>query len=105
MAVDTNTLIEFYLDNINIVLPAIAKARQWKIKHNHCFARIILDNVFDDCWYNHLDKTKVAYKQLNKDQLIKAFNIINLILLNDNIIYQLNNKSLKYRKKYKQLSI
>jgi acyl carrier protein phosphodiesterase len=98
--VDTNTLTEFYLDNINIVLPSIAKAKQWKIKHNHCFARIVLDNIFNDCWYDHLDKTKPAYKQLNKDHLLKAFNIINLILLDDEVINQLNNNSLRYRNKH-----
>lgn len=98
---DINSLRSFYLDNINIVLPAIAEAKQWKIKHNHCFARCILDNIFGDCWYNYLDKSKVAYKQLDQAELIKAFSIIQLILEDETsmVIDQLNYNSLKYRNK------
>lgn len=100
---DTNTLTEFYLDSINIVLPCLAKSKQWKIKYNHCFARILLDNLFKDCWYNYLDKTKTAYKQLNKEQLIILFNIIQLILNDESkegyVLNQLNKNSLKYRGK------
>lgn len=103
MELNTKTLLEFYLDNINIVLPSIAKAKQWNIIHNHCWARILLDNLFKDCWYNHLDKKKVAYKQLNKDQLIKLRNIIQLILNDESgtVYKQLNINSLTYRNKLK----
>ena len=40
---------------INQTLPA---TYQSPVRFNHCFARIILDWLFQDVWYNHLDKNK-----------------------------------------------
>lgn len=99
---DIDTAINFYLYNINVVLPKKALEKQWSIKFNHCFSRCILDNVFKDCWYNHLHKNTAAYKQLTEEQLSKANNIIILILNDDTgaVIKQLNKNSLIYRNKF-----
>lgn len=52
-------LLEEYKHLTNDVLPAEARkhtgtATRWPIRLNHCFQRIILDNLFQDVWYPHL---------------------------------------------------
>ncbi|MEM6753420.1 MAG: hypothetical protein AAF630_10665 [Cyanobacteria bacterium P01_C01_bin.38] len=65
-----------YLRLTNEVLPNIAKQRKFPVRFNHCFQRIILDNIFGCCWYDALDKSKgAAYQQLNATQLEKAISL------------------------------
>ncbi len=33
-------------------LPALALARGWPVRADHCFQRILLDNVFGGRWYD-----------------------------------------------------
>jgi hypothetical protein len=96
---DINNLKNYYIHHVNVTLPIVSVQQQWPIKYNHCFARIILDNVFEDCWYKHLDRTKVAYQQLSYDELLKANKIIQLLILDrtKKAINILNARSFKYR--------
>lgn len=87
-------LIKFYLELTNNILPSNINT---PIKDNHCFQRVILDFLFKDCWYNHLDKSKTAYKQLTDNQLILATNRMVVWLNNIKILETDNNNSLKYR--------
>ena len=61
-----------YLKLVRHSPPAIARLKGWGLKEDHCFMRVILDQLFQDCWYNHLDRRLAAYKQLNNDQLRRA---------------------------------
>jgi len=62
-----------YLELVNRELPQQAKERQFPVRFNHCFARIILDNLFQRCWYEKIDRKKgAAYKQLSAEELEKA---------------------------------
>ncbi|MAI33909.1 MAG: hypothetical protein L7W43_16210 [Rubripirellula sp.] len=61
-----------YLELMRHSLPAMARRNGWRLKEDHCFMRVILDQLFQDCWYNHLDRRLTAYKQLNNDQLRRA---------------------------------
>lgn len=45
-----------YLELTRVELPAEARRRDWVVIEDHCFMRIILDRLFGDCWYNHLDR-------------------------------------------------
>jgi predicted 2-oxoglutarate/Fe(II)-dependent dioxygenase YbiX len=89
-----------YLELTRVKLPAVAKAAGWTITEDHCFMRIILDQLFDDCWYNHLDKRLVAYKQLSEDQLKVAIELAHSILDRGEVLLEIwNRQSLAWRNK------
>lgn len=90
-----------YLKLVNQELPSLAKQRQFPVKLNHCFARIILDNLFGCCWYEQIDRKQgTAYKQLSSEQLQQAIEIAEAMIENPNsYIHQLNQNSLRWRNK------
>ncbi|MEL6579768.1 MAG: hypothetical protein AAFQ14_08450 [Cyanobacteria bacterium J06621_12] len=92
-----------YLALVNQELPLQAKQRQFPVRLNHCFARIILDNLFHRCWYETIDRKKgAAYKQLSTEQLEQAIAIAeNIIAFPDSYIQELNQNSLRWRGKLK----
>ena len=62
--------------------------------------RVILDNLFLDCWYNHLDRRLRAYKQLSNQQLQEAIALAEKILREgDEALRPLNAASLRWRGK------
>ena len=69
------------------------------VRFNHCFARIVLDNLFEDCWYNQLSRKQPAYKQLNETQLKQAIAIAQSMINRPEIARELNNNSLQWRGK------
>ena len=90
-----------YLELINHELPTQAKQRQFPVRFNHCCARIILDNLFQCCWYEAIDRQQgAAYKQLTAEQLHRAIDIAEKIIERpDTYIQQLNRNSLSWRGK------
>ena len=101
IAMERERLREKYLELVNQKLPGLAKQRQFPVKFDHCFARIILDNLFGCCWYEEIDRKQgAAYKQLSVEQLQKAIEIAEAIINNpDSYIQQLNKNSLRWRNK------
>lgn len=91
-----------YLALVNHQLPEKAKQGDMPVRFNHCFARIILDNLFQDCWYNHLSRKMPAYKQLSSEQLHEAISIANRMLIDAESVVTLNNNSLRWRGKTKR---
>lgn len=79
----------------------LAKRRQFPVKYNHCFQRIILDNLFGRCWYEVLERKQgAAYKQLSQEQLERAIALCQAtITRSDEYIRQLNQNSLRWRGK------
>ena len=53
-----------YRELISNVLPAEIDR---PIRFDHCFARVVLDWLFEDVWYGHVDRP--AYANLTADQL------------------------------------
>ena len=91
-----------YLRWTNEVLPSIAIKRGFPVVKNHCFKRIILDNLFGGCWYDFLSKGRVpAYRQLSLEQLQAAI-VIAQGLSDSPIehIQEMNAKSLQWRAEY-----
>ncbi|MGV2831810.1 hypothetical protein [Myxosarcina sp. GI1(2024)] len=90
-----------YLKLVNEQLAAQAKKRDFPVSLNHCFARIILDNLFNCCWYEAIDrKQDAAYKQLSVEQLERAIEIAEAIIDKpDSYIRELNQNSLRWRNK------
>lgn len=90
-----------YLEMVNQKLPDQAKHRNFPVFLNHCFGRIILDNLFGRCWYEVLDKKRgPAYRQLSEEQLEMALAIARAIIENpDAYIRELDRQSLRWRGK------
>ncbi|HEY9876993.1 MAG TPA: hypothetical protein V6D29_00995 [Leptolyngbyaceae cyanobacterium] len=90
-----------YLELTNRTLPELAQTRQFPVQDNHCFQRIILDNLFGCCWYEVLDRTKdTAYKQLSEEELEGAIALANTIIAQpDDYLQKLNQNSLYWRRK------
>lgn len=90
-----------YLELTNHVLPKLAASRRFPVRYNHCFQRIILDNILGRCWYEVLDRQKEpAYKQLSEAQLKEAISLANRIITQpDSYLHLLNQKSLNWRGK------
>jgi hypothetical protein len=90
-----------YLELTNQVLPQLASSRKFPVRYNHCFQRIILDNLFGRCWYEVLERNREpAYKQLSEDQLEQAITLANSIIAQpDSYLKQLNQNSLRWRGK------
>ncbi|MBE9060884.1 hypothetical protein [cf. Phormidesmis sp. LEGE 11477] len=91
-----------YLSLINEQLPEKAKQVSMPVRFNHCFARIILDNLFEACWYEYLSRQLPAYKQLNEEQLAQAIAIAEEMLSNPESVRQLNRNSLHWRGKLRE---
>lgn len=90
------SLINRYKQLLNEVLPAMFTQ---PVRHNHCFNRIVLDWLFSDVWYNHLDKSKTAISQLNDGQLQKMIDRMELWLKQPKVLFEDNFRSLAYRRK------
>ena len=90
-----------YIYLTNQVMPDVARQQHWPVHHNHCFQRIILDTLFQDCWYHHLDRTSrtPAYRRLTRDQLTQALAIAQRMISSLDEVEQLNRQSLQYRGK------
>ena len=91
-----------YLELARVELPAEARKRGWVVTADHCFMRIILDRLFGDCWYNHLDRRLTAYKQLNDKQLRECITMAEQLLAGDtDALFGWNRDSLRWRGKLK----
>ncbi len=90
------TIIKEFKQLINHDLPTTYTK---PVCFNHCFNRVILDWLFKDCWYNHLDKNKTALSQLSEQQLSTAITRMKEWLKNQQLLIEDNNASLAYRKK------
>ena len=97
-----------YKDLINHQLPKRARAhnqshqdrsKRYPVHLNHCFGRIILDTLFNDCWYRHLNKNTPAFRQLNQAQLQQAIQIAKRLLESPEQTRELNTQSLQHRGK------
>ena len=88
---------------IKELLPSIAKDTQLPVHLDHCFGRIVYDNLFQDCWWNHISKPKSAIASLNVEQLRKAV-VIARSLTDLETCRVLNNKSLQWREEYRVMT-
>lgn len=89
-----------YIELTRTLLPARARIGKWIVQEDHCFMRIILDQLFEGCWYDHLDRRLVAYKQLTDEQLTRAIAIAEQLMVGDaELLRRLNNASLEWRGK------
>ena len=76
------------------VMPSMAIDKQlnWPVKYDHCFQRIVLDNICNGCWYNRLKRP--AYKHLSKNQALKAVKLCEEIISGNADLHALNSQLL-----------
>jgi len=89
-------LLDRYKCLINVVLPA---TYSFPVQYNPCFGRIVLDWLFQDCWYRHLQQNKTAFTQLDELQLKAAIRRMEEWLVDLQLLIADNEASLHYRKK------
>ncbi|OYR42215.1 hypothetical protein DJ82_03145 [Halorubrum sp. Ib24] len=95
---DLTRLRETYLQRVTGALPKqAAEAGDWPIHRDHCFARVVLDGLFEGVWYDHVDGTP-AYEQLSADELRAAIAIADRMLEEGKpAVEALNRQSLRWR--------
>lgn len=97
---DLSNLREEYKRKVNEELPEKAQSSDgWPIHLGHCFGRVVLDNLFEDEWYNHIDG-RPAYENLTQEELKQAIQIADKMLKDGKpVVEELNEKSLRWRRK------
>ena len=78
---------------VNHALPTAAKQHNWPIRFNHCFRRVIYDNIVQGKWN---DIVPTPGKDYLDDQ--ECCSLALLYLQHPNILIEHNNISLSYRK-------
>lgn len=93
-------LLNVYFHLTREVLPTRARHEGWVVTADHCFQRIVLDNVVGDAWRNRLMGKGPAYRQLSHEQLERAVQLTTQIEQEgDALLRELNRKSLLWRGK------
>ncbi|WP_243144793.1 hypothetical protein [Litoreibacter roseus] len=87
-----------WLELTKITLPEVAGGRDWPIKFDHCFQRVLLDNACDGVWYDHIEG-RPAYKWASDATLVRAIKLGQAVLVGSEDLVDLNNKSLDWRGK------
>ena len=80
-------------------LPRRARAGGWVVTADHCFGRIVLDNVVGGRWYDVLDRRRSpAFAQLGDEQLAAAVALAErLAAEGDPLVRELDARSLAWR--------
>lgn len=96
--VDLSRLRAGYDRKVHDTLPAQARTSgDWPIHADHCFARVVLDNLFQDVWYDHVEG-RPAYKHLLQNELQAAIDIADRMLTEGKpVVTTLNENSLQWR--------
>jgi len=96
---DIQELINSYFNLTKNVLPSLAKdgSRTWPVVDEHCFQRIVLDNICGGVWYEFIDRP--ACKNLTMEQVVAAVQLCEAIIDGRSNIQELNQQSLIWRGK------
>jgi hypothetical protein len=97
---DLSQLRDTYRRKVHQELPERAQnSDNWPIHLDHCFGRVVLDNLFEDEWYDHVDG-RPAYEHLSTQELGAAIDIADRMLADGRpAVERLNENSLRWRGK------
>ena len=95
---DLSQLRATYQRRVNEDLPESARSSEgWPVQLDHCFGRIVLDNLFGDEWYSHVTG-RPAYEHLSAGELRGAVEIADRMLNEGKpAVEELNRNSLRWR--------
>jgi len=79
-------------------LPALASARGWPVRADHCFQRILLDNAFGGRWYDHV-AGRPAYAHADPAALARAVALGEAAIAGTEDMAELDRRSLEWRGK------
>ena len=98
---EKDSLIATYMHLTKEVLPSMARSDRtnWPVSEDHCFQRIILDQICGGVWYKYLGRP--AYKHLTKDQAQLAVKLCRGIIEGREDLRQMNQQSLIWRDKHR----
>jgi hypothetical protein len=85
-----------WLELTRETLPALAAARGWPVRADHCFQRILLDAATGGCWYDHIAR-RPAYRHAPDDTLARAVALARAAVAGEVDLAELNRKSLAAR--------
>lgn len=77
-------------------LPALAAARGWPVRADHCFQRILLDHAVGGRWYDHV-AGRPAYRHIGADALARAVALGEAVAVGGADLPALNDRSLAWR--------
>lgn len=78
------------------VMPSLAAERDWPVRNDHCFQRILLDNASGGVWYAHI-AGRPAYRHADAQTLESAVALGQACVAGDENLDALNRQSLKWR--------
>ncbi len=80
-------------------LPARARAQDWPLRLDHCFQRVLLDQVCGGRWYDHVEG-RPAYRHLDPERLEAAVALGERLLREgEPLLARLDEDSLRWRGK------
>ena len=79
-------------------LPALAATRDWPIRADHCFQRVLLDHAVGGRWYDWIER-RPAYRHLDDARLAKAVALGRCVATGEADLPSLNRQSLAWRGK------
>ena len=98
---DRAALLARWLDLTRTALPGMADEHAWPIRLDHCFMRVVLDNLVGRPWRDVLPGPAPAYRQLSAEQLRRAVELARSMLTDPTgrRTRELNDASLCFRGK------
>ena len=87
-----------WLHLTRVLLPGAAETRGWPVRLDHCFQRILLDNVFEGHWCDHVPR-RPAYRHCDQSALVRAVTLGEAVLAGAADLHELNRRSLRWRGK------
>ncbi len=97
-SLDRAALEARWLDLTRRVMPALASARGWPVRNDHCFQRILLDAACGGRWLDHVAE-RPAYKAIDDAKLTHAVAIAENVVAGTADLHALNRHSLDWRGK------
>lgn len=92
--------VALYRRRVETDLPAAAAEHGWSLKFDHCFARVLLDNLVAGVWYDHLKKP--AWRHLTDAQARRLVAMADRLLTEgEPLLREWNTASLRHRGKLK----
>lgn len=89
-----------WLELTRTALPGLAAERQWPVRADHCFQRILLDAACGGVWYDHI-AGRPAYAHASDAVLAEAIRLGECVLAGDVDLPELNAHSLAWRRQRK----
>jgi hypothetical protein len=83
----------------NETFPEVARRQGYPIVFNHCFLRVVYDNLFEEKWQRVLGTKKPAIHQLSETQLRRAIEIGDAVIADRRTCEIMNRRSLEWRGK------